>query len=121
MTMAARSLLIVDDHASFRQWARKLFERSPLEVVGEADDGASALAAVDRLRPDVVLLDVRLPDIDGIEVATRIASKADPPIVILTSTADAVDLGRRLLRAPAAGFLTKSQVSVSAVNRLATR
>ena len=67
-----RTVLIVDDHPSFRASARMLLEAEGFDVIGEAEDGISALRAVEELRPDVVLLDVQLPDIDGIEVATRL-------------------------------------------------
>ena len=67
-----KSVLIVDDHPSFRASARRMLEADGYGVVGEAEDGAAALAAAEQLRPDLVLLDVRLPDIDGFEVARRL-------------------------------------------------
>src|SRR3954466_16344543 len=67
-----RTVLIVDDHPSFRSTARALLEAEGFEVVGEAEDGASGLAAAAELRPDLILLDVQLPDIDGFEVASRV-------------------------------------------------
>ena len=75
-----KSVLIVDDHPSFRASARRMLEAAGYEVVGEAEDGAAALDAAGQLRPDVVLLDVRLPDIDGFEVARRLArrGRSDP-------------------------------------------
>ena len=74
-----RTVLIVDDHPSFRASARMLLEAEGYEVVGEAEDGQSALRAVEELRPDVVLLDVQLPDIDGIEVAARLTANGSGP------------------------------------------
>lgn len=113
------TLLIVDDHSSFRKWARQLFEQGGLEVVGDVGDGESAIAAVNSLHPDIVLLDIRLPGIDGFEVAGRLASGSVLPTVVLTSTAEATDFGYRLKTTPAAGFITKSQLSVSAIKSLA--
>ena len=82
----AWSLLIVDDHADFRAGARALLEVDGFDVVGEAADGESALEAARRLRPQVVLLDIQLPGIDGFRVAERLAAGADPPMVVLTSS-----------------------------------
>src|SRR5207245_1766111 len=101
------TLLIVDDHAGFRGFARTLLESEGFEVAGVAADGESALAAVDELRPDVVLLDVQLPGIDGFEVARRIAAAARPPSVVLTSTRDASDYHTRLAESPVRGFIAK--------------
>jgi DNA-binding NarL/FixJ family response regulator len=78
------TVLIVDDHDGFRRSARALLEADGFELVGEAVDGMSAIAAVARLRPRLVLLDVRLPDIDGSEVAARITAEIDPRVVVLT-------------------------------------
>src|SRR5919199_783600 len=64
-----RTVLVVDDHPTFRATARALLEAEGFDVIGEAEDGASALAEIDRLQPEIVLLDVQLPDIDGFEVA----------------------------------------------------
>jgi DNA-binding NarL/FixJ family response regulator len=64
----ARTVLIVDDHAPFRALARALLQLEDFEVVGEAADALSALDAVRQLRPNVVLLDIQLPDLDGFEV-----------------------------------------------------
>jgi DNA-binding NarL/FixJ family response regulator len=72
-------VLIVDDHDGFRSSARALLEAEGFDVVGEAGDAASALAAAARLRPEVVLLDIQLPGIDGFEVAARLAATPDPP------------------------------------------
>src|SRR5438105_2788065 len=80
------TVLIVDDHPSFRATARALLQAEGFDVVGEAEDGASALALVAELRPDVVLLDVQLPDLDGFEVAQRLG--ADGPAVVLVSSRD---------------------------------
>jgi DNA-binding NarL/FixJ family response regulator len=104
-------LLIVDDHEGFRSFARTLFSAEGFEVTGEAPDGESALDAVRAKHPDVVLLDVQLPGIDGFEVARRLAAEPDAPAVVLTSSRQATDYGRRLMDAPARGFIAKQDLS----------
>ena len=76
------TVLIVDDHPAFRSLARALLESEGFAVVGEAEDGEAAIAAVAALRPAVVLLDVQLPGLDGFEVAERLAAQADAPAVV---------------------------------------
>jgi DNA-binding NarL/FixJ family response regulator len=115
--MAVR-VLIVDDHAGFRALARELLDVEGFDVVGEADDGASAIAATTRLRPDVVLLDVELPDADGFAIAERIAGERDPPKVVLISTRDAAAYRRRLESARARGFIAKAELSGAALATL---
>jgi DNA-binding NarL/FixJ family response regulator len=105
------TVLIVDDHDDFRRSASALLEAEGFSVVGGAADGAAALAAVERLRPDVVLLDVQLPDLDGIAVAERLAEASDPPQVVLISSRDPAAYGPRLHAAPALGFLAKRELS----------
>jgi DNA-binding NarL/FixJ family response regulator len=114
----AASVLIVDDHAGFRALARRLLESAGYEVVGEAADGAAALAAVADLRPAVVLLDVQLPDVDGFAVSRRLAAEDDPPVVVLISSRDRSAYRRRLADAPARGFLAKSELSGPALTAL---
>jgi DNA-binding NarL/FixJ family response regulator len=113
-----RTLFIVDDHEAFREFARTLFGGDGFEVAGEAPDGESALEAVREQRPDVVLLDVQLPGIDGFEVAKRLAAVPDPPAVVMTSTRSASDYGARLQSAPVRGFVSKQELSSDAVNAL---
>jgi DNA-binding NarL/FixJ family response regulator len=108
-------LLIVDDHAGFRRLARRVLRAEGLDVVGEAGDGRSALRAVERLRPDAVLLDVLLPDLDGFEVADCLAAMAQPPRVVLTSSRSAEELGDRLRAAAVAGFIAKDDLSGAAL------
>jgi DNA-binding NarL/FixJ family response regulator len=105
--MAAR-ILIVDDHPSFRASARALLEAEGYEVVGEASDGASALEIARVLRPDVVLLDVQLPDIDGFAVADQLRGG---PAVVLTSSREASDYGPLPLASGARGFVPKADLS----------
>ncbi len=112
------AVLIVDDNARFRVRARRWLEAEGYTVVGEAADGASALRAVRRQRPEVVLLDVRLPDMSGLSVAERITREPDSPAVVLTSTEDAADLGDRVERSGANGFVPKSELCGEALKAL---
>ncbi len=112
------TLLIVDDHPSFRGTARALLEAEGFDVVGEAEDGASAIEAARRLRPEVVLLDVQLPDIDGFEVAARLAADGDSPAVVLTSSRDAAEFGGLVERSGACGFVPKAELSGAALTAL---
>ncbi len=105
------SVLIVDDHAGFRSRARAVLEADGYEVVGEAADGASALSSSRDLRPDVILLDVQLPDFDGFEVLRRLTSDGHRPAVVLTSSRDAADYGRRIAASGARGFIPKADLS----------
>ena len=112
------TLLIVDDHEEFRGSARALLEAQGFEVVGEAADGSGAVAETMRLRPDVVILDIQLPDMDGFVVAERIAALHDPPAVVLVSSREAAAYGLRLSTTPARGFISKSELSGESVARL---
>jgi two-component system, NarL family, nitrate/nitrite response regulator NarL len=111
----ARTLLIVDDHAEFRTSARALLEVEGYDVVGEAADGEEALALVQRLRPQIVLLDIALPGLDGFAVAERLAAADEPPAVVLVSSRERSAYGRRLDTLPVRGFLSKRQLSGSAL------
>jgi DNA-binding NarL/FixJ family response regulator len=114
------TVLVVDDHQAFRASTRALLDSAGFDVVGEAATGTDAILAATRLLPDLVLLDIRLPDIDGFEVARQLSELADPPDVILVSSRDAVTYGSRLADAPARGFLAKGEISGSALRRLLT-
>jgi DNA-binding NarL/FixJ family response regulator len=114
----ARTVLIVDDHAPFRALARALLQLEGFEVVGEAADARSALDAIRRLRPSVVLLDVQLPDLDGFEVTRRLAQAGDPPAIVLVSSRDSSAYRRRLAESPARGFIAKGDLSGAAVAAL---
>ena len=105
------TILIVDDHPSFRATARALLQAEGYTIVGEAVDGASALAAVRELRPEVVLLDVQLPDTDGFTVAAELARDLHPPAVVLTSSRDASDFGPLVADSGARGFVPKAELS----------
>ena len=109
------TVLIVDDHPSFRANARALLEAEGFEVVGEAEDGASALRAVTELAPTLVLLDVQLPDIDGFAVAAQLTSRADAPAVVLVSSRDGSDFGPLVERSGARGFIPKAELSGAAL------
>jgi DNA-binding NarL/FixJ family response regulator len=113
--LMARIVLIVDDHAPFRAVARALLQLEGFEVVGEAADALSAIDAVGRLRPNVVVLDIQLPDLDGFEVARRPAQAGDPPVIVLVSSRDSSAYRRRLADSPARGFIPKSDLSGAVV------
>jgi two-component system response regulator EvgA len=111
------TVLIVDDHPSFRTAARAALEAEGFDVIGEASDGESAVTAFAVLRPDVVLLDVQLPDCDGFDVAERL--KADgAPCVVLTSSRDAADFGPLIRDCGACGFIAKSELCGTAISSL---
>jgi DNA-binding NarL/FixJ family response regulator len=112
------TVLIVDDHAAFRASARALLQAEGFDVVGEAADGAGAVEAVVVLRPQIVLLDVQLPDLDGLAVAEQIATVPDAPAVVLISSRDAATYGPRLQGTPARGFISKSGLSGEALAAL---
>jgi len=112
------TLLIVDDHAGFRQQARALFGRGGYRVVGEASGVAAGVRTAAELRPDVVLLDVQLPDGDGFEAAARMLEVARPPAVVLISSREAADYGGRIGASGARGFIPKADLSVRALDAL---
>jgi DNA-binding NarL/FixJ family response regulator len=113
-----KTILIVDDHPSFRVSARRMLEADGYEVVGEAADGTSAIEAVRELHPDVVLLDIRLPDIDGFQVAERLARNGAAPAMVLTSSRDGSDFAHEISACPANGFIPKSELSAQAITSL---
>src|SRR3954469_20009525 len=115
-----KTVLIVDDHPGFRVQARAVLEADGFVVVGEAGDGRTGLAAVRSLRPDLVLLDIGLPDIEGFEVARELAIDGPPPLVVLTSTRDASSYGPRIPASRALGFIPKDELSGAAIRDLAS-
>jgi DNA-binding NarL/FixJ family response regulator len=108
-----RTAVVVDDHEGFRSFARAFLEASGLAVIGEAGDGAAAVETIERLDPDVVLLDVLLPDFDGFEVARRVlyGRGGERPAIVLTSTREATDYGTKLDRSGARGFISKGDLT----------
>src|SRR4051794_37862638 len=111
-------VLIVDDDAGFRAAARRLLEAETYDVVGEAPDGESAIDAARTLAPDVVLLDIQMPGLDGFAVAERLAAQDDPPTVVLVSTMAEDDIAARMDPGHVRGFLSKDRLSGSALAAL---
>lgn len=106
-------VLIVDDAPLFRDVARELLERRGYTVVGEADSAASALEARDRLRPDAVLVDIRLPDGDGFELAAAL-TRADPELAVLLMSADReMPSPARVQDSGALGFVLKTRLAAT--------
>jgi DNA-binding NarL/FixJ family response regulator len=113
------TVLIVDDHPSFRASARAILEESEFEIVAEASDGAAALAAIAEHEPDVVLLDVQLPDMTGFDVCAFFDEHdGRPPAIVLTSSRDLVDYGELVELSCARGFLPKAELSGEALSEL---
>jgi DNA-binding NarL/FixJ family response regulator len=115
------TILIVDDDPRFRAQARDVLAADGFVVIGEAVDGASGLEAAQALRPDFVLLDIGLPDIEGFEVARALAVDGPPPLIVLTSSRDARAYGRRLTNGHFLGFIPKELISGAAIRALADR
>jgi DNA-binding NarL/FixJ family response regulator len=114
------TVLIVDDHPSFRASARTLLEAEGYRVVGEAENAAEALRSARELKPDLVLLDVQLPDLDGFEVCAQLKFFDHPPVVVLTSSRDGADYGRCIEGCGACGFVPKGDLSGAATAALLT-
>jgi DNA-binding NarL/FixJ family response regulator len=112
------TVLIVDDHAVFRSTVRALLEYDGFEVVGEAGDGEAGVSAAVRLQPDVVLLDVRLPDIDGFAATERLVAGGSESAIVLTSSSDDPLYPDRARRSGARGFVAKHDLSGAALLRL---
>jgi DNA-binding NarL/FixJ family response regulator len=109
-------ILIVDDHPSFRATVKTLLLADGFDVVGEAADGRSALEAVRRLEPDLVLLDVQLPDMDGFTVANELCHRnGHCPKIVLTSSHDESDFGPIVTRCGAAAFVPKGELTGAAL------
>jgi DNA-binding NarL/FixJ family response regulator len=115
-----RRVLIVDDSAGFRTSAAELLEAEGFDVVGAAEDAHEAVELTLRMRPEIVLLDVQLPDRDGFAVATRLAEEVEPPQVVLISSRDALAYGRRIADAPVRGFIAKRDLTGAALAALVT-
>ena len=113
-----RTVLVVDDHPSFRATAQAVLEAEGFVVVGEAASGPEALERAAELRPDVVLLDVQLPGLDGFEVAARLGANGSRPAVVLVSSRDATDYGDLIARSGARGFIPKAELSGASIRAL---
>jgi DNA-binding NarL/FixJ family response regulator len=114
------TVLIVDDHPSFRAMARLALEADGFVVVGTAADGETGVAEALELRPDIVLLDVGLPDISGFEVATRLRDAGSAAAIVLASSRDTADFGTLVAESGARGLIEKSLLSGDAVRALVT-
>jgi DNA-binding NarL/FixJ family response regulator len=112
-------VLLVDDHLQFRQAAGELIEATPgFELLGEATCGEEAIRMIEQLDPALVVLDVRLPGMDGIETARRITSVCPHPTVFLVSTADRADLPASMRSSGAATFVAKRDLCSAALREL---
>lgn len=113
-----KTVLIVDDHPSFRITARALLEAEGFEVVGEAADGEGAIEAAKRLKPDLMLLDVQLPDMDGFAVSEELCRNGWSPAIVLTSSRDLSDFGSLVATCGARGFVPKAELSAETLATL---
>jgi DNA-binding NarL/FixJ family response regulator len=113
------TILIIDDNAGFRLSARAILEAEGFVVVGESADGRSGVQDARRLDPDLVLLDIGLPDLEGFEVARQIAEGDPAPLVVLTSSREASEFGPRLTGSGTLGFIPKDELSGAALRNLA--
>ena len=111
-------MLIVDDNSAFRAAARQLLERAGFVVVAEAGDGVEGLRAAKEYTPDLAVVDVQLPDLDGFELAERLRVFASAPEVILTSNLDWTDFGALVDSSSALGFIPKAELSAPAIDAL---
>jgi DNA-binding NarL/FixJ family response regulator len=112
------TVLIIDDHAAFRVGVRALLAVDGYDVIGEASDGQSGLDAAAALDPEVVLLDVRLPDMDGFAVADALAARGSSAAVVITSSSDDPLYPARAIDSGARGFVAKHDVSGPTLDRL---
>jgi DNA-binding NarL/FixJ family response regulator len=103
-------ILIIDDHACFRSVARELLERRGFAVVGEADGATSGLETAERVKPDAVLLDVHLPDGDGVDVCHALTSRSPGLAVVLVSANELNHRSGQIRECGARGFLAKSRL-----------
>lgn len=115
-----RRVAVVDDHAGFRATLRRLLEADGWDVVGEAADGATAIAIVPAMEPDLVLVDVGLPDVDGFAVAERLVRDARLTVVLISSR-EAAAYEHRIAASPARGFLAKADLDGNALRTLLSR
>jgi DNA-binding NarL/FixJ family response regulator len=118
MGVMALRVLIVDDHASFRVFARRLLSLDGFDVVGEAADGAAGISAAHALQPDVVVLDVQLPDSEGFAVADALTAMALAPAVVLVSSRSRDDYGTQIGLSTARGFIAKAELNGETLRRV---
>lgn len=114
--VVAATVVLVDDHPSFRRSAKRMLAAAGYDVVGEAATGADAVVVTKALDPDVVLLDVLLPDCSAFDVVDQLISSTGRPLVILISSRSAPELGPRLAASAAHGFITKSELNPSSLS-----
>ena len=112
------TVLMIDDHDGFRARARVMLEAEGFEVVGEASNGLDGIDAAARLRPDLALVDIGLPDIDGIEVAASLRAAGTAHSVVLVSGREPADFGGRVEGSDADGFVAKADLSGERVRAL---
>ena len=113
-----RRVLVVDDHSSFRRCASRVLSTEGFDVVGEAENGATALALAAELAPELVLLDIQLPDIDGFAVAERLLASQPEVKIVLVSSRDRSTYGPLIETSGARGFISKSELTGAALERL---
>jgi CheY-like chemotaxis protein len=113
-----RRVLIIDDNSAFRAAVRQLLERDGFVVVAEAGDGINGIQEAKTHRPDLVLVDVQLPGVDGFEVAERLSGLELALGVILTSSLDGTDFGALVASSSALGFISKADLSAQAIEVL---
>jgi DNA-binding NarL/FixJ family response regulator len=111
-------VLVVDDHPSFRGSARALLTAEGFDVVGEAEDGAGALTLAPQLEPDLVLLDIQLPDLDGFAVASRLLARDPLLMIVFISSRDSCDYGNSIKESGARGFVSKADLSREALEEI---
>ena len=114
----ARRVLLVDDHPSFRRSARALLAEEGFEVVAEAEDGAAALDLAADRDPELVLLDIQLPDLDGFEVASRLLERHPGLAIVLVSTRERSDYGSLIEQSGARGFVSKIDLAGAVLDAL---
>ncbi len=113
-----RRVLIIDDNIAFSAAVRRLLERDGLVVVAEAATGADGIEEAKAHSPDLVIVDVQLPDFDGFEVAEQLAGLEPAVDVILTSSLDGSDFGALVAASSALGFIPKTELSATAIRAL---
>jgi DNA-binding response OmpR family regulator len=114
----SRTILIVDDHPSFVAAARSVLAAEGFDVVAVARDGESAVRETLRFSPEIVLLDVSLPDMDGFEVASRLRGAGSSSTIVFTSSRDASDFGSLIADSGGSGFIAKAELSGEALHAL---